>query len=367
MDNLSEIKTALAGKRVLVTGHTGFKGGWLSLWLESIGAKVFGLSLEPPTKPSMFEVCCLETRLDHQIGDIRNFDTVLARVQDVAPDVIFHMAAQPLVRLSYREPLETFASNVMGTAHVLNAVREAKISCAVIVISSDKCYENRSWIWGYKENDPLGGSDPYSASKAATEIVVKSWRQSYFEHARSQVNLASCRAGNVIGGGDWAADRVLPDCIRAFGNNEKVELRNPSATRPWQHVLEPLSGYLLVAAKLLGNNPHDYASEWNFGPTARDVQPVRYLVERMAQNWGDGAGWVTTTKDHPKEAQKLALNCEKATGLLGWQPVWALDQALDKTTEWFKAWHQGGDDMLEITWAQIASFEADMTLQATGH
>jgi len=350
--NLGQI---FAGKRVLVTGHTGFKGSWLSLWLHKLGSEVYGLSLPPPTTPSMFEVCRIGELVDHGIGDIRDAELVRARVREAAPDLVLHLAAQPLVRRSYADPLETMATNVMGTAHVLEAVRALDRPCAVVVVSSDKCYENRGWVWGYRENDAMGGSDPYSASKGATELVTNSWRQSFFGPGGA-VKLASGRAGNVIGGGDWAADRIIPDCIRAFAKGEGVALRNPKATRPWQHVLEPLGGYLLLAARLLGDEADQWCDGWNFGPNAEDVRTVDHLVGLAARHWGAESAWTAAPGPHPKEAAVLSLNCDKAIGELGWRPTWSCDSMIAHTVAWFRAYAAEDIDMREFTYDQIAQF-----------
>lgn len=358
MGMIQRIRPALAGRRVLLTGHTGFKGSWLTLWLQRLGAEVYGLSLGPTTQPSMFDLCRVADGIDHALGDIRDYEVVRSRVATVNPDLVLHLAAQAIVRQSYVDPLETMETNVMGTAHVLEAVRAADRPCAVVVVSSDKCYENRGWVWGYRENDPMGGSDPYSASKGATELVTSSWRDSYFGPG-GDVKVASARAGNVIGGGDWAADRIIPDCIRAFCAGGGVTLRNPQATRPWQHVLEPLGGYLLLGAQLLSEDADQWCSGWNFGPAARDVRPVQDLVSIIAGRWGGAAEWNISPGPHPKEAAVLSLNCDKATSLLGWHPTWDLETMIDYTAGWFQAWHGGEEDMREVTLAQIAAFEAD--------
>jgi CDP-glucose 4,6-dehydratase len=352
-----DLAAAFAGKRVLLTGHTGFKGSWLALWLEDLGAEVHGLALPPPTEPSLFEICGIESRLGHHIGDIRDAEATRSRVLAVRPDVVFHLAAQPIVRRSYLDPLETMATNVMGTAHVLEGVRALEAPCAVVVVSSDKCYENRSWVWGYRESDPMGGSDPYSASKGATELVTTAWRRSFF--SGGPVKLASARAGNVIGGGDWAADRIIPDCIRAFAADQPVLLRNPAATRPWQHVLEPLGGYLLLAARLLGPDPERWCEGWNFGPAPQDVRPVSDLVALAAESWGAGCSWSGSPGPHPKEAAMLSLNCDKAIAELGWQPTWDCERMIRETVHWFRAWRDGATDMLALTRAQIADFAAE--------
>jgi CDP-glucose 4,6-dehydratase len=354
----ADLRAAFAGKRVLLTGHTGFKGSWLALWLAELGAEIYGLALPPPTAPSMFEACRVDAIVDHRVGDIRDADDVRRRFLEVRPDVVLHLAAQPIVRRSYVDPIETMATNVMGTAHVLEAVRALDAACAVVVVSSDKCYENRSWVWGYRENDPMGGSDPYSASKGATELVTTSWRQSFFGPL-SPVKLASGRAGNVIGGGDWAEDRIIPDCIRSFARGERVELRNPAATRPWQHVLEPLGGYLLLAARLMGPEADRWCEGWNFGPAAQDVRSVSALVALAAREWGGSSEWTASPGPHPKEAAMLSLNCDKAIGELGWQPTWSCETMMRKTVQWFRAWHVGSADLRALTLAQIADFSDD--------
>lgn len=354
-----EFLRALAGKRVLVTGHTGFKGSWLSLWLTHLGADVYGYALSPPTTPSMFDLCGIADLVDHKIGDIRDLDSLSARLSDVRPDIVFHLAAQPIVRLSYVDPIETLTSNIIGTANVLEAVRALDTPCAVVVITSDKCYENNNWVWGYREHDPMGGHDPYSMSKGATELVVSSWRRSYFGSG-STVKLASARAGNVIGGGDWAQDRIVPDCIRAFQHGQNVELRNPDATRPWQHVLEPLSGYLLLAVRLLEDRADNYCSGWNFGPASDDVRPVQDIVRLLAESWGDGANWSMSSAAHPKEATMLALNCDKAINLLSWRPCWRLQDLVRNTALWYKIWLSKPDDLKNETFRQINDFESAM-------
>lgn len=354
-----------AHKRILVTGHTGFKGSWLSLWLNSLGAEVFGYALPPPTNPSMFDLCGVAETLDSMIGDIRDTATLNARVSQVRPDIVFHLAAQPIVRQSYVEPLDTLTSNVIGTANVLEAVRQLDDPCVVVVVTSDKCYENREWIWGYREDDPMGGHDPYSMSKGATELVVSSWRRSYFG-SESAVKLASARAGNVIGGGDWATNRIVPDCIRAFSEGRAVELRNPNATRPWQHVLEPLGGYLLLASRLLGADADTYCSGWNFGPSVEDVRPVKEIVQLVAKNWGEGATWSVSDGPHPKEASMLSLNCDKAIGLLDWRPSWTLDDLARRSVDWFKVWANSPHELRNETIKQIKAFEVAMAARRIG-
>jgi CDP-glucose 4,6-dehydratase len=348
------------GKRVLITGHTGFKGSWLSIWLNRLGAKVYGYALKPPTSPSMFDLCNVADNIDHMLGDIRDQDMLNSRISAVCPDIIFHLAAQPIVRLSYTEPLETLTTNIIGTANVLEAARALNAPCVVVVVTSDKCYENNNWVWGYRETDPMGGHDPYSMSKGATELVVSSWRSSYFG-VDSPVKLASVRAGNVIGGGDWAQDRIVPDCIRAFSQNQNVELRNPNATRPWQHVLEPLGGYLLIAARLLNKNAQQFCSSWNFGPSTDDVRPVRDIVSLLATEWGQRASWSMSSGPHPTEASILALNCDKANNLLDWRPCWRLEDLVSNTVNWYKVWSSNPTELQRETERQIAMFEQKLT------
>lgn len=352
-------------RRVLVTGHTGFKGSWLTLWLKSLGAKVAGYSLPPPTDPAMFDLCQVSDGIEHIIGDIRDASALTVAMTTFRPEVVLHLAAQPIVRLSYEDPIDTVTTNITGTALVLEAVRALDAPCAVVVVSSDKCYENREWIWGYRESDPMGGHDPYSMSKGATELVVSSWRNSFFGPG-SPVKLASARAGNVIGGGDWARDRIIPDCVRAFSQGQSVELRNPGATRPWQHVLEPLGGYLLLAAQLLTDRADDFCSGWNFGPGADDVQPVGTIVSLAAQTWGDGAGATMSKGPHPKEASLLALNCDKAINLLNWKPCWGLETTIDQTMSWYLQEQDHPQGMREFTLGQIAKFEEAMALRKVG-
>ena len=346
------------GKKIAVTGHTGFKGSWLALWLKHLGAEVFGYSLPPPTQPSMFEMCGLATEINHYLGDIRDLASIRNYFVGVQPDMVIHLAAQPIVRQSYIDPLDTLSSNIMGTANVLEAVRAMNSRCALFVVSSDKCFENQEWTWGYRENDPMGGHDPYSMSKGATELVVSCWQRSYFG-AEGFVSLASARAGNVIGGGDWAKDRIVPDCINAFSEGRDVALRNPAATRPWQHVLEPLGGYLLLGARLLGHDAPDYCSSWNFGPNSGDVQPVERIVRLIADRWGTGAHWTPARGPHPKEASLLSLNCDKAIQHLQWSPTWSLEKTVEKTVDWYKAGNANPDGMKEFTLRQIAEFSMD--------
>ncbi|MBY8820725.1 CDP-glucose 4,6-dehydratase [Sphingomonas colocasiae] len=340
---------------MLVTGHSGFKGSWLSLWLHALGAKVTGFALPPPTRPSLFEAARIGELIDHVEGDVRDAAAVRKVVEDARPEVIFHLAAQPLVRLSYEEPVETYATNVMGTVHVLEAARTVPGVAAVVCVTSDKCYENREWIWPYRENDPMGGHDPYSSSKGCAELVVAAYRRSFFQGAGPAV--ASVRAGNVIGGGDWAADRLLPDLVRAFEAGAAPLIRSPEAVRPWQHVLEALGGYLLIADRLLGGEAQ-FADAWNFGPADDDARPVSWIVDRMRAAWGDGAGGpLADTGPRPHEAGLLRLDCSKARAALGWRPALTLEGAIDWIVTWHKAIGAGGDARA-VTLSQIADYAA---------
>jgi CDP-glucose 4,6-dehydratase len=324
-----------SGKRVLLTGHTGFKGSWLSLWLQSMGVELKGLALEPPTNPSLFVEAKVAQGMVSEFGDIRDYNRLLHSICDFKPEILIHMAAQPLVRYSYRNPIETYATNVMGTVNLLEAVRQTTATKVVINVTTDKCYENKEWVWGYRENDPIGGFDPYSSSKGCSELVTSAYRNSYFKE--SCVALASARAGNVIGGGDWAEDRLIPDILRAFEKHEPVVIRNPRSTRPWQHVLEPLSGYLTLAERLW-KEPEAYSQGWNFGPSDKDAKPVDWIVERMAEKWGKSAAWRIDGDDNPHEANYLKLDISKARQSLKWEPKWDLDAALNKTITWHQAW-----------------------------
>ena len=346
-----------AGRRVLVTGHTGFKGGWLCLWLQRLGAEVIGYALEPPTQPNLFESARVGEGMRSILGDVRDFDALWTTVREYRPEIIFHMAAQPLVMPAYRQPLETYAINVLGTVHLLEAVRRTAGVRAVVIVTSDKCYENREWSKGYREDEPMGGYDPYSSSKGCAELVTSAYRRSFFAPTSNQsgVALASARAGNVIGGGDWAEDRLIPDVIRSFRAGQPVTLRCPDAVRPWQHVLEPLSGYLTLAERLWKDGPA-FAEGWNFGPHDDDAWPVRRLVEQLTILWGDGARWHRDDTPHPHEARYLKLNCAKAATKLGWWSRWSLDRALTETVAWYRA-AQNGEDMRQFTLNQIARYE----------
>lgn len=350
------------GKRVLITGHTGFKGGWLSLWLQSMGAHVSGYSLSAPTRPNLFEVGCLAEGMHTHMGDVRDLSGLLRVVKEEQPDVVFHLAAQSLVRYSYREPVETYATNVMGTVNLLEAVRQTPSIRAVIIVTSDKCYENQEWVWGYRETDALGGRDPYSNSKGCAELVTAAYRSSFFsplEYPRHRVAVATARAGNVIGGGDWADDRLVPDIVRAFSGRQPVVIRNPAAVRPWQHVLEPLAGYVALAEKLVTQGSV-WGEAWNFGPAESEAKPVQWIVERMCETWGPGAAWEIDPKAHPHEAHSLRLDIAKAEFRLGWRPRWNLETGLRKTVEWYQA-YQNGSDMRTVTQAQIDDYMATTT------
>jgi CDP-glucose 4,6-dehydratase len=348
-----------AGKRVFLTGHTGFKGSWLSLWLHKLGADLTGYSLPPPTDPSLFEAANVGSLVDTTFDDVRNLPALVAAVRKAEPEVVFHLAAQPLVRLSYSDPVGTYASNVMGTVHLLEAVRACPSVRAVVIVTSDKCYENREWDWGYRENEAMGGYDPYSNSKGCSELVVAAYRSSFFnprQFDKHRVALGSGRAGNVIGGGDWAGDRLVPDFIRAIVSGQQLCVRSPHAIRPWQHVLEPLSGYIVLAQKLLESGPQ-HADGWNFGPNDEDAKPVEWLVDRLVKLWGDGASWRLDDQIHPHEANYLKLDISKARGRLGWSPRWTLSETLAHVVEWYKA-HKSGDDMRQVSLAQIKAYES---------
>jgi CDP-glucose 4,6-dehydratase len=343
-------------KRVLLTGHTGFKGSWLSLWLQSLGAEGHGLSLDPPTTPNLFTVAQVATGMaSHTIGDIRDLATVQTAMQASQPDIVIHMAAQPLVRLSYAEPVETYATNVMGTVHVLESARHTPSVKAIVVVTTDKCYENKEWPWGYRENEPMGGHDPYSNSKGCAELVTSAYRNSFLKG--SGIAVASARAGNVIGGGDWATDRLVPDILKAFEKNQPVTIRNPHATRPWQHVLEPLSGYLTLAEQLYTQG-QAFAEGWNFGPQDDDAKPVKWIVEHMVNIWGNGANWKQEGGVHPHEANYLKLDISKAKAQLGWTPRWPLAKALELIVAWHQA-YLANDDMKKHCLAQIHQYSTD--------
>ena len=343
------------GKRVFLTGHTGFKGSWLSLWLVSLGAKVKGYALSPPTSPSLFIEANIDSIIDSQIADIRDQDTLHESMTKFSPDILIHMAAQPLVRYSYDEPIETYEVNVIGTAKVLEVARSCPNLKAIVNITTDKCYENDERAEGYKEDDPMGGYDPYSSSKGCAELVASSYRRSFLQD--QGVGLASVRAGNVIGGGDWADDRLIPDILRSFENGSPVVIRNPKATRPWQHVLEPLSGYLILAQRLY-EEQKKYAEGWNFGPNEQDVKPVDWILDKMISKWPNSS-WEFDRNSNPHEADFLKLDIVKAESKLGWQPVWGLSHTLEKIIDWHRAWLDK-EDIQAICLAEIEEYTRDM-------
>ncbi len=342
-------------RRVLLTGHTGFKGAWLALWLDQLGAEVTGLALDPPSSPSLFDAADVEDALSrHVIGDIRNFETVTRVMNAHQPDIVLHLAAQSLVVPSYDHPIDTYMTNVMGTAHVLEAARQCPSVRVVLNVTTDKCYENQEWHWGYREGDPMGGHDPYSSSKGCSELLTASYSRSYFSDT-SSVRLASARAGNVIGGGDWADHRIIPDFMRAVLAGEPLVVRNPDAIRPWQHVLEPLSGYLTLAERLFRGR--DVVGAWNFGPFDNDARTVGWIADRLTERW-PGASWQTTGDgERPHEATYLKLDCSKARAELGWSPRLDLSGALDWIVEWYSCFASGGD-IAALTRAQIERYEA---------
>jgi len=346
------------GRRVFLTGHTGFKGSWLALWLQTLGADTTGYSLPAPTNPNLFELARVSSGMTSVAGDIRDFESLKRTLAEKKPEVIIHLAAQSVVRYSYDNPLETYSTNVMGTANLLEAIRQLQLPCAVVNVTSDKCYENKSWVWGYRESDRLGGHDPYSNSKACAELVMSAFQESYFNPAntaQSRVVVASGRAGNVIGGGDWTQDQLVPDIMRAFMSGRPVRLRNPAAIRPWQFVLEPLRGYLLLAEHL-SKRGFEFAEGWNFGPLDEDAQPVSWIVKHISTLWGSGARWEADEGVHPHEAQYLKLDISKSRSRLGWSPRMRLSQAMEWVVEWYKA-YQDRKDIREVTQAQIARYE----------
>ena len=362
MENLVAPHAAWRGKRVFLTGHTGFKGGWLALWLAAKGATVRGYALDPSTSPNLFDQARLGEVIEDVRGDIRDASKLEPALREFAPDVVMHLAAQPLVRYSYQDPIGTFETNVIGTARVLEAVRRTPSVRAVVSVTTDKCYENKEWLWGYRETDPLGGYDPYSSSKACAEIVSAAFRQSYFSvdtFGEHHCGVATARAGNVIGGGDWSTDRLLPDLVRGFLAGEPARIRRPHAIRPWQHVLEPLHGYMLLAEKLLLSSPEDvsrYATAFNFGPADDDARPVGWIVERMTKFWGDNASWVLDEDPSVHEAGYLKLDASRARAELAWHPRLHLQDALEWLVAWYRA-SEAGEDMQRFTQDQIAAYE----------
>ncbi len=347
-----------SGKRVFLTGHTGFKGSWMSLWLQRMGAEVTGFALAPPSDPALYDVAEVAKGMTSIIGDIRDREALETAVVQANPEIVIHMAAQALVRASYDDPVGTYATNVMGTVHLLEAVRKARGVRACCVVTTDKCYENNEWAWGYREIDPMGGHDPYSSSKGCTELVTSAYRRSFLNGSGAAA-IGSARAGNVVGGGDWAVDRLIPDILRALDQRTKVQVRNPLATRPWQHVLEPLSGYL-VLCQALWSEPDTAAGAWNFGPRDEDARPVGWIADRACELWGDGAGWVCDEAVQPHEANYLKLDISKAQVQLGWRPRWTLDDTLGRIVRWHRAW-RAGEPVSTLCHAEIADYVSSPT------
>lgn len=353
------------GKKVFLTGHTGFKGTWLCLWLSALGADVTGYALHPPTQPNLYELCGIGKFTKSLVGDVRNIEYLTKSLMDTQPEIVIHLAAQPLVQDSYKDPLATYAVNVMGTVHLFEAVRTCQSVKVIVNVTTDKCYENKEWLWGYRETDSLGGYDPYSNSKACSELVTAAYRNSFFnpaDYARHGVAVASVRAGNVIGGGDWAANRLIPDCIRALLRNETILIRSPYAIRPWQHVLEPLSGYMQLAEKLYEQGPL-FAEGWNLGPNDDDAKPVEWVVKKMCELWGPSAAYKVDPKSYPHEAHYLKLDCSKAKARLHWHPKWDLEHTLKETIEWVKSYRQG-ENMQTVCLQQIQTYARSAFLEA---
>jgi len=341
-------------KRVLLTGHTGFKGSWLALWLATKGAQVTGFGLAPHTNPSLYELADVKRDIESIEGDIRDLSMVDHAIAKSDPEIVLHLAAQSLVRPSYDNPIETFDTNVMGTANLLHSLRQANHLQAVVVVTSDKCYDNREWLWGYREDEAMGGSDPYSASKGCTELVTASFRQSYYQHTPA-IGLATARAGNVIGGGDFAVDRLITDIMKAIREGKPAQIRNPNAIRPWQHVLEPLHGYLLLAEALV-REPQTYSAGWNFGPYDSDARPVSWICNELTKRWGDSASWHTDDREHPHEATYLKLDSSKARAQLQWRSKLTLDSTLDRIVQWNRVSLDNGN-IREHTLSEIAEYE----------
>jgi CDP-glucose 4,6-dehydratase len=350
-------------KRVFLSGHTGFKGGWLSLWLASMGARVTGYALAPITTPCLYDELGIDSLIEKSIiGDVRNLAQLRAEMFAAQPEIVIHMAAQPLVRYSYLSPVETYATNVMGTVHILDSIRNIPSVRSIVIVTTDKCYENREWLWGYRENEAMGGYDPYSNSKGCAELVTSAYRQSYFSDPTRTAHgpaLASARAGNVIGGGDWSEDRLIPDALKAFETKKLLMIRNPLATRPWQHVLEPLSGYLVLAQALYQEGAK-FASAWNFGPHAEDARSVEEVINLLIEKLPMGGAWEQDRNQQPHEAHSLKLDCSKADQLLGWRPRWSLETALQKIVDWQKAFLDK-DDMKKISLEQIQAYQEAAT------
>jgi CDP-glucose 4,6-dehydratase len=347
------------GRRVFITGHTGFKGGWLSLWLQNLGAEVYGFALEPSTRPSLFNLADVASGMHSTIGDIRDIAILLKAMNEASPEVVIHMAAQPLVLKSYQNPIETYSINIMGTVNLLECVRNCKSVKAVVNVTTDKCYENKEWVWSYRENETLGGYDPYSNSKACSEMITASYRSSFFnenDYSKHSVAIASARAGNVIGGGDWSENRLVPDILNAFEKNLPIQVRNPKAIRPWQHVLEPLCGYLQLAEKLAICGPK-FAGAWNFGPNSNDVKNVQTIVEEVCKLWGPCKGWLAASGKSPHEANYLKLDTSKAQSELGWQPKLNLSETLEMIVSWHKS-YVNLENLRQKTLEQINFYES---------
>ena len=356
---LEKVPKTWQGRRVFLTGHTGFKGSWLALWLSRLGAKVRGYALDPCTEPNMFNLASVGAVVDDVRGDVRDYAKLEAAMTEFAPEVVFHLAAQPIVRRSYADPISTYATNVMGTVHLLEAVRKTSSVRAVVCVTTDKCYQNQNWIWPYRETDPLGGYDPYASSKACAEIVSAAYRSSFFpidRLAEHHVALATARAGNVIGGGDWTEDRLIPDLIRGFLSGQPVLIRRPTAIRPWQHVLESLHGYLMLAGELLAQDAK-FASAYNFGPSDEDIWPVERIANKLVDMWGNGACWIRDTVPGLHEDHILRLDASKARAEVGWKPRLRIEEALEWTMAWYRAWNQG-EDMAEFTQQQIVEYDS---------
>jgi CDP-glucose 4,6-dehydratase len=361
----SYFRNTYKNKKVLITGHTGFKGSWMSLWLTELGAKVIGYALEPPTETNLFEAINLKDKITHIIGDVRDEEHLISVFEKYQPEFVFHMAAQPLVRISYKEPKLTYETNVLGTVNVLEAVRKTNSVRVCVIITSDKCYENKEWVYGYRETDPVGGYDPYSSSKGCAELVTAAYEKSFFNpedyRVSHNVALSSVRAGNVIGGGDWGEDRLIADCVRALSQNKTIVIRNPQATRPWQYVLEPLTGYLLLGA-LMYKEGAKYSGPWNFGPNDESIITVEELIKLVIRYWGSG-NYTMDTSSQPHEAGFLKLDASKARALLGWKPIYDVYEALEKTINWYKNFYKGmrNEELYEFTAGEIWEYVKRMS------
>ena len=355
---LEDLVKTWQGRRVFLTGHTGFKGSWLALWLSKLGAQIRGYALDPCTEPNIFNLASVDAIVEDIRGDIRDSAKLEASITEFAPEVVFHLGAQPIVRRSYADPVGTYSTNVMGTVHLMEAIRKTPSVRAVVCVTTDKCYQNQEWIWPYRETDPLGGYDPYASSKACAEIVSAAYRSSFFPTERlheHHVTLATARAGNVIGGGDWSEDRLIPDLIRGFRSNQPVLIRRPNAIRPWQHVLDPLHGYMMLAQELLAQ-PVRFASAYNFGPGDEDIWPVERIATKLAEMWGNGASWIRDAVPSVHEDHVLRLDASKARVELGWKPRLRIEAALEGTMAWYRAWNHG-DNMAQFTQKQIAEYQ----------